>query len=204
MRKCLLEPIPEIFEASELLRRGVDAHLRNEKNLARDLFRDADMSIIRDWTEELWGKGGIFSQWQLKLGNPEIVTSDERDHIRMPSIELEKEIIKRDGFCCRFCGIPVIRKEVRVVINSLYPDVVYWGKTNSEQHAAFQAMWLQFDHVIPHARGGKTNFENLIITCAPCNYGRMNYLLSEVEITLLPSEPTSQLNWDGLESIITN
>ena len=48
-----------------------------------------------------------------------------------------------------------------------YRDALPWGRTNTGQHAAFQCLWLQFDHVLPHSRGGPTDLDNLIITCGP-------------------------------------
>jgi 5-methylcytosine-specific restriction endonuclease McrA len=58
-----------------------------------------------------------------------------------------------------------------------YPEAVPWGRTNVSQHAAFQAMSAQYDHVLPHTRGGNNDIDNIILICAPCNYGRMSYTL---------------------------
>jgi hypothetical protein len=33
-----------------------------------------------------------------------------------------------------------------------YPNALTWGTKNTDQHAAFQAMWAQYDHIIPHGR----------------------------------------------------
>jgi hypothetical protein len=35
-----------------------------------------------------------------------------------------------------------------------YPNALTWGTKNTDQHAAFQAMWAQYDHIIPHGRDG--------------------------------------------------
>ncbi len=61
-----------------------------------------------------------------------------------------------------------------------YPTALSWGRTNQTRHAAFQAMWLQYDHLPPHARGGDNGLDNVIITCAPCNCARVNYTVAEV------------------------
>ena len=114
----------------------------------------------------------------------------------------EKEILERDGHHCRFCGIPVVRKEVRDRLRKAYPKTLQWGTKNQEQHAAFQALWVQYDHVIPHARGGRTTLDNMVITCAPCNYGRMNYLLEEVDLILPDVRSSEAYMWDGLERIL--
>ncbi len=199
---CLKEPIPAIFEAAQLLNEAANAHLNGDPKLTEQLILKADMPIIREWTESIWGIGGIFSNLKKKLGDPITLPKEERDPLRMPDKEGEKLILLRDGYFCRFCGIPVIRKEVREVLKKHYPNALKWGSRNPDQHAAFQAMWVQYDHLIPHARGGKTNLENMLITCGPCNYGRMNYLIEEIGIILPPKSYSTDENWDGLERIL--
>lgn len=199
---CLKEPIPAIFEAAQLLSEAANAHLNGDAKLTEQLILKADMPIIREWTESIWGIGGIFSNLKKKLGDPITLPKEERDPLRMPDKEGEKLILLRDGYFCRFCGIPVIRKEVREVLKKHYPNALKWGSRNPDQHAAFQAMWVQYDHLIPHARGGKTNLENMLITCGPCNYGRMNYLIEEIGIILPPKSSSADENWDGLERIL--
>jgi len=204
LRNCIKDPIPEIYDASRYLDAAVSAHLAGELSLSEELIRLADMPIIREWTESMWGSGGMHSSFKQNLGDVQVVSKGNRDPVRMPNKMGERALHKRDGFNCRFCGIPVIRKEVRQAIKALYPNVLQWGKTNTEQHAAFQAMWVQYDHVIPHARGGATDISNMVITCAPCNYGRMNYLLEEVGVVYPNLEQNVYSTWDGLERIIKN
>lgn len=201
-KNCLKQPIPEIFEAAKLLNEAADSHLVGDTKHTEYLILKADMPEIREWTESIWGIGGIFSNLKKQLGDPIPIPKEERDSIRMPDKSGEKLILLRDGFYCRFCGIPVIRKEVREALKKHYPNALKWGSRNPDQHAAFQAMWVQFDHVIPHARGGKTNLDNMLITCGPCNYGRMNFLVEEVGLTLLPLNSSKSIEWDGLERIL--
>ena len=177
LKTCLKEPIHEIFEAARLLSNAVNFHLSGDIEQARALIIKANQPRISEWTESLWGSKGIYSELVKTHGTPGVLPTELRDKKRMPSKREERILLKRDGYYCRFCGIPVIRKETRNFLTRLYPDAIPWGKKNYEKHAAFQAMWVQFDHIIPHARGGKTELNNLIITCAPCNYGRMNFLL---------------------------
>ncbi len=83
-----------------------------------------------------------------------------------------------------------------------YPKELRWGTTNPEQHAAFQCMWLQYDHILPHSRGGDNSLENMIITCAPCNYGRSEYTLEEVGLIDPRTVPVQHTVWDGLERFL--
>jgi len=201
MRFCLKDPIPEIFFAAEKLNEAVIAHLSQDYSNAERLFLETNLNEIREWTESIWGSSGIYYNLVSSLGAPITIEKELRDIKRMPTKEEERFLINRDGSFCRFCGIPLIRKEVRAALNKTYPNAIPWGRKNGHQHAAFQAMWMQFDHVIPHARGGKTNLENMIVSCAPCNYGRMNFLLEEVGIVLSKSKRNHIENWEGLEKI---
>ena len=97
----------------------------------------------------------------------------------------------------------MIRMAVRIRLISLFPELLRWMNTNGTKHRMLQIMDAQYDHVVPHARGGETSLENLLLTCAPCNYGRNGFTLGEMRLVdprtriLIPSE------WDGLERLLT-
>jgi hypothetical protein len=59
------------------------------------------------------------------------------------------EILKRDGFRCRYCGATAV-------------DVL-----------------LHVDHVVPRAGGGTDDAANLITACADCNLGKSDVPLDE-------------------------
>jgi 5-methylcytosine-specific restriction endonuclease McrA len=42
-----------------------------------------------------------------------------------------------------------------------------------------------FDHVIPKSRGGRTNWENIVTACKPCNLKKANRTPSEAGMALL-------------------
>ena len=182
-RRCMRGPIQAIFDVAELLDRAADAHLRQDNKTAEQLLLAADLPEVREWVESLWGgKQKNPDQWRYHryraipgLGVPTPKVKD-----RMPGKEDLLKIIARDGYNCRFCGIPVIPPDVRNALSDAYPEAELWGSRNSDQHAAFQCLWLQFDHIVPHCRGGENAPDNVVITCAPCNYGRGYWLLEEV------------------------
>ena len=77
----------------------------------------------------------------------------------------------------------------------------------AEQHRGLQALWLQYDHVVVHSRGGETSMTNLVVTCPACNFGRDRFMLEEVRLR----DPRSHIrrptwegwrNWDGLERVL--
>jgi len=199
LRPCLREPIPEIAEAARYLEEAVSAHLIGRADMAEDWIRRADMPAIREWTESLWGSNSPYVKYRAVADAPPSLPKKQRVKARMPTLVEKRELHQRDGYHCRFCGIPVIPKEVREKIRKIYPYALPWGRTNVGQHAAFQAMWVQYDHVLPHARGGNNDFENMVITCAPCNFGRMDYTLEEVGLIDPRTREAVRSTWDGLE-----
>jgi len=201
-KKCIREPIPEIAEAAIYLNDAVTNHFLGDHDKAAKLIKKSDMPTIREWTESIWGARSPYIKLRTIRDAPPILAKNDRVLVRMPS-KLEKQTLHdRDGFHCRFCEIPVIRKEIRQVLKKLYPEVVQWGRKNMEQHAALQAMWLQYDHVLPHARGGNNDLSNVVITCAPCNFGRMDKLMEEIGVTDPRTRKPVDTDWDGLERLI--
>jgi 5-methylcytosine-specific restriction endonuclease McrA len=198
-RACLRDPIPEIFEAASHLDAAVTAYLVGKWAKADELIRLADIPSIAEWTESLWGVGGPWTR-PLRVENPlPYIARDQRLKARMPVRSERDALLARDGFHCRFCGIPVVRAETRSLIRREFPEALRWGNRNKDQHAGFQAMWLQYDHLLPHARGGINEQHNMLVTCAPCNNGRSNLTLDEAGLAdpRLRNPITSA--WDGLE-----
>lgn len=65
------------------------------------------------------------------------------------SKRLRFEILRRDGFKCRYCGAVAAERELRV------------------------------DHVIPEALGGPSEPSNLATACDPCNSGKTSVKLDD-------------------------
>jgi HNH endonuclease len=198
-RLCLRDSIPEIDDAARYLDAAVSAHLYGQFRLAEELILLANIPAIRDWVESLWGKNSTYVQYTASPGGPAVLSKAERAKARMPTAAEKQALHLRDGYHCRFCGIPVIRTEIRERIRVVYPAALSWGRQNKEQHPAFQAMWAQYDHIIPYARGGIDALENVVVTCAPCNFGRMSYTLEEVGLSDPRNREPIRSKWDGLE-----
>lgn len=75
-------------------------------------------------------------------------------------------VFARDGFRCQYCGE---RKEPRA---------------------------LNYDHVVPRVRGGKTSWENIVTSCYPCNIRKGSRSPEEAGMKLRrkPFKPTSLPN----------
>ncbi|GAA0475033.1 hypothetical protein GCM10009096_15820 [Parasphingorhabdus litoris] len=198
-RECLLDPIPEIYEAADLLRRAVEAHLAGCREDAANLFGLSDIEKIGDWTNKIWGKHDpIIHKVESYAGAPPLLPKGERVKVRMPNRAERSEILARDGYICRFCSIPLVPKEVRSAMVREYPNAVKWGKKNRDQNFALQAMWLQFDHLLPHSRGGGNELANIITTCAPCNFGRMAWTIEELGLVNPKYRQILKTDWNGL------
>jgi hypothetical protein len=195
-RRCFREPIPEIYEAATLLDKAVAAHLSASTADAEELIRLANIPAVGDWSDSIWGRTNPeIHRFQRLPTSPPYLLADARPKPRMPSTEVKRQIITRDGFHCRFCGIPVIPSAIRQQMRKAYPDAILWERNNAGQHAAFQCMWLQYDHLLPNQRGGDSSLENMVITCGPCNFGRMMWTVEEAGL-LNPLDRPIQSTWE--------
>lgn len=202
LRRCFRTPVPAVMAAAKYLDAAVSAHMIGNRELAEYLIRAADMDEVREWTESLWGKASPYVKPRKITGSPPILNKPDRIAERMPTGLSLVDVHHRDGFHCRFCAVPVIRKQVRTLLCKFYPMALRWERTNLGQHAAFQAMWAQYDHVLAHARGGDNSLANTVLTCAPCNFGKMNYTLEELSLSDPRTRPPIISSWDGLERVL--
>ena len=196
-RACLRDPVADIGQAAALLDQAVSAHLLGRTDEAAHLIRWANLPTVRDWVESILGRNSAHAVPQ-PAGDPGLPPA-QRVPVRMPSAQEKRQLHARDGYHCRFCGIPVIRPEIREKIRRAYPQALPWGKRNAERHAAFFALWAQYDHLVPHARGGNNELSNLVVTCAACNFGRGGYTLAEMGLRNPLERPPIASPWDGLE-----
>ena len=204
LRVCLRPPIPEIAVAAGYLNDAVTAHLSGRFSEAENLLERANIPVINEWAESLIGKFSKYNTPRFRL-NSSPLGSLPKDKTRMPSSELRRMLHSRDGYHCRFCGTPIIRKQVRQRLVSLYPKAVPWGPGNADKHAAVFVMEAQYDHIVPHSKGGLNELENLLLTCLPCNYGRVAFTLEEMGLY----DPRTRqrvecvfMGWDGLERLL--
>jgi len=199
LRTCLRLPVPEIQVAASLLDEAATAHLNGDRARVRDLIAAANMPAVRDWTESLWGAKSPYAPKFRKDAARQVKVKE-----RMPSPFMQSQLHKRDGYRCRYCGAPVIRKVIREFFRRRYPELNLWGRRNLEQHAAFQALWAQYDHVVPHSVGGANDMDNLVVTCAPCNFAKMDFTLEEAALEDPRRRAPAHDCWDGLERVLAH
>ncbi len=209
VRECFAPPTPEILEAAHLLDEAVDAHLQGNFTLARSLLKRADDPRIGAWLDSIWLGGNTPIRAIRKAeGLPPVLPRELRHQPRDAPQAMKKALVARDGHHCRFCRMPLVRAEVRKELSRLYPGEARWASTlTQDQHRGLQVLWLQYDHVVVHSRGGETTMENIVVACAACNYGRDRYMLAEVGFLdprehIRRPEWQGRLHWDGLERIL--
>jgi 5-methylcytosine-specific restriction endonuclease McrA len=95
----------------------------------------------------------------------------------------------------------LIPKVLRIIklIRCVYKNKVPFSKRNVLVRDGFVCMYcgseerrLTIDHIIPKSKGGKSNFENCVASCKPCNNKKNDRTPREAGMTLIkqPSVPT--------------
>jgi 5-methylcytosine-specific restriction endonuclease McrA len=202
LRRCIKEPIQEIYAAWRTLNDAVDAHIAGRHDQADALFRLADDKKVWGWLNPAWGRPDLNVVIPKPDGDTAILSKALRDPLRDPPKSVMQAALARDGYRCRYCGIPVVDASVRRLANAIYPEAVPWGRLPEDQHAAFQCLWLQYDHVIPHSHGGRSDLENIVIACALCQFGKDRYTLAQLALFDPRSFPPVTCEWDGLSRFL--
>jgi 5-methylcytosine-specific restriction endonuclease McrA len=94
--------------------------------------------------------------------------------------------------------IPAVMRLIKL-IRTIYRTGVAFCKKNVFIRDGFKCAYcgtnksrLTIDHIIPKSRGGRSNFENCVAACKPCNLAKGGRTPSEVNMFLQkrPSQPT--------------
>lgn len=120
-----------------------------------------------------------------------------------PTVELGRtlstRVFERDGYRCRYCGIPVFTQWQRGDIPRLitaFPDLTEHvvcrdgslhgtgksGALTNTDTAKWLWMTASADHVWPASLGGPTTMDNLVTACAGCNYGKADWTLAQLDV----------------------
>ena len=199
MRNSFLDPVPELHLAATLLDACADLTLWGKRTLAASLLAAADRPEILSYTRRICSRLSLEVHRQTRL--PKTLPVSERAPGRMPSAETQRSIFRRDGWRCRYCGIRVISRGARKFLIVTYPTEAKWGAKEFERHAALYSTAASLDHIVPHSRGGQNEISNFVTACYCCQFGRGQYLLSEVEFSNPLDRAPVQSDWDGLSRL---
>lgn len=202
MRHCIKQPTEEVFAAISTLVAAADAHIAGDHRLASAKFREANCPNAWNWLNEAWTQVSRNVVVPRPVGDTQIIPKDQRDPDRNIASEVKQAVLARDGYKCRYCGLSVVHADIRKIAQRLYPDDVPWNpRVPAQQHSGFQITWLQFDHVEPHSHGGKSSVENVVVTCALCNFGKDRFTLRQLDIEDPRNRPPIKSDFDGLERL---
>ncbi len=116
------------------------------------------------------GKAEILEEYDVALGpvvdfkTPSVVRLTKGHPMQKRAVRFSRlNVFTRDGFRCQYCGV---KKEMRE---------------------------LNYDHVLPRVRGGKTEWENIATSCYGCNDRKGSRTPEEAGMKLLrkPFKPKS-------------
>ncbi|AUM74252.1 HNH endonuclease [Paracoccus jeotgali] len=204
MRNCIKDPTKAVHAAADRLRRAIDAHLAGDDKDAARHFRAADSLSVFFWLNPCWFDVEKNVVEIAPVGDSVAVPKADRDPDRTICAQVRREVLGRDGYRCRYCSVRVIPAQVRKRAHLLYPVAVPWVTTDlRRQHAGFAALWLQYDHVVPHSHGGRSDAENVVISCGLCNFGKHNYTLHQLDLSDPRERAPMTIEWDGLTRLLS-
>lgn len=177
---------------------AVDDFLSGDKNSCLEKIRQIRTEEITYWYIEHGQMSGRHRKLTLGITPPSNIDDNLRDPVRSPS-KVQNAVFERDGYKCRYCGNKLISQDFfRLFIKKLNSDLFKRGETNLTTHGIIHIAWPVADHVIPWNKGGQTNLENLVSSCATCNYGKDGYTIEQMGVEN-PFNRKPQIDaWTGL------
>jgi 5-methylcytosine-specific restriction endonuclease McrA len=154
------------------------------------------------WCSEHGQMSGMHRVRLLSRPDPASIDEQLRDRPRSPR-KYQSEVFARDGFRCRYCGTRLVALEIlNEFAKRLNSSEFRKGPTNLDTHGIIHAFRPVADHVVPWRLGGRTNPDNLVASCGPCNYGKSSYTVEQMglENPFRRSPPAEA--WDGLRSYL--
>ena len=107
-------------------------------------------------------------------------------------------IFQRDGFVDRYSGARLVFPGTLRTLSKLLPDEFPFHPNwkVSATHPAYWHLCPTIDHVVPIAKGGNDEDDNLVTTSQLRNSAKAHWSLDELGWRLLPAGDLT--NWDGL------
>lgn len=163
-----------------------------------ELIKSIRNEEIQHWYIEHGQMAGRHRKIALNMPTPIPVEQPLRDPIRSPQ-KVQSAVFKRDNYRCRYCGNRLIDQRVmKQFIKDLADPIFERGKTNLTTHGIIHITWPVADHVIPWNLGGGTDLNNLVSSCAPCNYGKDGFTLEQLGMSNPYYRLPAHDGWNGL------
>jgi hypothetical protein len=112
----------------------------------------------------------------------------------------QMRIFRRDKFICRYCNrrtviVPLLRL-LSIAFTDIFPYHPNWR--TDKCHLGYWRDAASCDHVIPIARMGTSQPDNLLTACYMCNSIKQNWLVEELRWEIQPV--ADDKGWDGLST----
>jgi len=107
-------------------------------------------------------------------------------------------VFVRDGFTDRYSGNKLLFPPVLRILSSVLPAEFPFHRNwkMSETHPSYWELFPTLDHIVPVARGGEDNADNIVTTSMLRNSAKSNWILEELGWALhLPGDINK---WDGM------
>lgn len=175
---------------------SVRAAARGELDRANDILNEVRSNDLRAWyyVHARWSGTKRFEL----LGRPAPVAVGPVEGQRMPNTAVQKFILERDGYRCRYCGIGVIPKNILFDFGDILATPAFRASTDSDRHGAVQAFRANFDHVTPANLGGSSDAENIVTCCWSCNYGKDRFTVDQIAMDDPRDRQPERFEWRGL------
>ncbi|MBN8697152.1 MAG: HNH endonuclease [Bacteroidetes bacterium] len=196
-------PTPYWFaDQMDIFESAVNEFIVGDKESCLIKLKQIRSEEITNWYVEHGQMSGRHRNLILKVPPPPTIDVTLRDPIRSPQ-KIQGAVFERDGYKCRYCGNKLLSQEfIRLFIKKLGSQLFQRGETNITTHGIIHIAWPVADHVIPWNKGGRTNLENLVSSCATCNYGKDGYTIEQLGIqNPFYREPIPD-KWNGLTNRI--
>jgi len=200
-RNCLV-PYPTWFE--DEIETFVDAAKLASEGLPEEshvLLAKINSQELLTWFVDVGQNSG---QYRIKVNKKFKKRENSGAREQWPA-NRELEVLRRDNFECRYCGIRLVHKKqlekfTKLVGKSAFPN----GKRNSERHGIRFLVTATFDHVSPMSKSSDSDrnvLENIVASCWSCNFGKSYFTLDELGLDF-PAPPDLSAEWDGLTGLL--
>jgi hypothetical protein len=171
---------PFVLQAGETVKTAMALVSIGEVDESRSLLRKLDQDWIQAWFIIHAQNAHRFRRHTFHPDRIAVLPVEIRDR-PYPSPAMERDIYERDGGRCRFCGVwVVLAKDQRAFSTVVGDDLFAIGRTNLTRSGTMIATRATADHVIPRSQGGRTDPDNLVTACWPCQFGKAEFSPSQL------------------------
>jgi 5-methylcytosine-specific restriction endonuclease McrA len=109
-------------------------------------------------------------------------------------------VFARDSYICGYCGRKTICPPALRYLSWHFPDLIPYHPHGKWEltHPLYWTAYASCDHIIPVARGGTGEIDNLLTSCYKCNTMKSTWLLEELGWERY-SAPAAA--WDGVSRL---